>query len=100
MNIKNMRKVNAGKTVAFFSVEWPGKMTVNDMKLIQGAKGIFAATPSRKYTDKNTNQEKWTPIVYLEQDLLQKVSAAAEAEYQKLSGTNSQQPTVNDDIPF
>ena len=94
-----MRMVNAGKTVAFFSVEWPGKMTINDMKLIQGQNGIFAATPSHKFLDKKTNQEKWTPIVYMEQDILQKVSVAAELEYHQLSGNNKQTP-ANDDIPF
>ena len=98
MIIKNLRKIaNAGKTVAFFSVEWPGKMTVNDMKLIQGNNGLFAATPSRKYIDNKSNQEKWAPIVYLEQDLLFKVSAAAEAEYYK--GIESS-PPPDSDIPF
>jgi DNA-binding cell septation regulator SpoVG len=92
MKIKNMRRVSLGKTVAFFSVEWEGQMVINDMKLIQGANGVFAATPSRKYLDKKTNTEKWTPIVFFELDLLEKVTKAAQAEY------GGEMPS--DDIPF
>ncbi len=98
MNIKNMRKVDLGKTIAFFSIEYPEKMTINDCKLIKGTKGIFAAMPSRKYTDKQ-GQEKYQPIVWMEQDYLQKICAAAELEYHNLTAKpNSQAP--DEDIPF
>lgn len=97
MIIKNMRKINgSSKVVAFFSVEWEGKMTVNDCKLIAGQNGLFAGMPSRKYTDKN-GQEKYQSIVYVEQDLLNKISLAAEAEYNK--GNEPKQAPSND-IPF
>jgi len=85
--------------VAFFSVEFPSKLTINDMKLINGTNGFFAASPSKKYMDKKTNTEKWTPIVYIEQDLLQKISVAAELEYSgKTVKPSSSAP--DDDIPF
>lgn len=96
MQIKNMRKIsNGGKTVAFFSVEWPGKMTINDCKLIEGRNGLFAGMPSRKYTDKQ-GQEKYQSIVYVEQDLLNKISLAAQAEYGPTSPANE----AESDIPF
>jgi DNA-binding cell septation regulator SpoVG len=85
MIIKNMRKYsNGGKVVAFFSVEWPGKMTVNDCKLVQGNNGVFAAMPSREYIDKQ-GEKKWQPVVWVEQELLVKISNAAQAEYVGLS---------------
>jgi DNA-binding cell septation regulator SpoVG len=101
MNIKNMRKVDLGKTVAFFSVEFPGHLTINDCKLIKGRNGLFAAMPSRKYTDK-TGQDKWQSIVYVEQDLLTKITVAAELVYQGVSVKPSSIPQTPDEdsIPF
>lgn len=99
MIIKNLRKFsNGGKVVAFFSVEWPGKMTVNDCKLVAGQHGLFAGMPSREYTDKQ-GQKKYQSIVYVEQDLLNRISKAAEAEYNK---GREQMPASapESDIPF
>lgn len=101
MNIKNMRQVDLGKTKAFFSVEWPGKLTINDCKLIEGRTGLFAAMPSKKYVDKRTNEDKWQIIVYVEQELLNKISVAAELEYLNLTGKKkASQPIDDPDIPF
>lgn len=100
MIIKNMRILNGdSKVKAFFAIEWEGKMTVNDCKLIQGTNGIFAGMPSREYIDKKTSQKKFQSIVYLEQDLLNKVSNAAKVEYERLTGDN-QSSAPNGDIPF
>jgi len=94
MKIKNMRKLsNGSKVVAFFAVEWEGKMTVNDCKLIAGTNGLFAGMPSREYIDKKTNEKKYQSIVYVEQDLLDKISRAAQAAY-------SPDTSPDDDIPF
>jgi stage V sporulation protein G len=94
MNIKGMRKLDGdSKVKAFFSVEWPGKMTVNDCKLVEGVNGLFAAMPSREYIDKKTNQKKYQSIVYVEQDLLAKISQAAREAY-------SPAESNSDDIPF
>lgn len=99
MNIKNLRKVeNCGKLKAFFSVEWDGKMTVNDCKLVEGKNGLFAAMPSKEYLDKKTNQKKYESIVYAEQDLLNKISRMAQAEYERLSG--KREPAQEEDVPF
>ena len=96
MNIKNLRRVdNFGKVKAFFSVEWPGQMTINDMKLVEGRNGLFCSAPSKEYVDKKTNEKKYQSIVYFEQDLLDKISKAAAAAY---SPNNS--PEQDSDIPF
>ncbi len=95
MIIKNMRPLNGdSKVKAFFSVEWPGKMTINDCKLVEGTNGIFAAMPSREYVDKKTNQKKYQSIVYVEQDLLDKISRAAKDAYSPSPGV------PEGDIPF
>ena len=95
MIIKNMRPLTGdSKVKAFFSVEWPGKMTINDCKLVEGKNGIFAAMPSREYVDKKTNEKKYQSIVYVEQDLLDKISRAAKDAYSPSSGS------PEGDIPF
>jgi DNA-binding cell septation regulator SpoVG len=94
MKIKNMRKISGdSKVKAFFSVEWPGKMTINDCKLVEGRNGLFAAMPSREYVDKKTNKKIYQSIVYVEQDLLDKISRAAATSYYP-------EFKPDDDIPF
>ena len=94
MEIKNLRRVeNLGTLKAWFSVEWKGKMTINDCRLVAGRNGFFASMPSREYIDKKSGQKKYQNIVYLEQDLLDKVSRAAMAAY----GVDNQ---PEQDIPF
>jgi stage V sporulation protein G len=101
MKIKYMRPLNGdSKTKAFFSVEWEGKMTVNDCKLVEGRNGLFAAMPSRQYDDKKSGDKKYQSIVYLEQDLLLKVSDAALEEYNRLTGKGDSTPQDDSDIPF
>lgn len=83
MLIKNMRRISNGnsKIKAFFSVEWPGKFTLNEFKLVEGEKGIFIAAPSREYTDK-TGKKKYQPLVYLEsEELRDKIQTAALQAY-------------------
>jgi stage V sporulation protein G len=100
MIIKGMRLLNGdSKVKAFFSISWPGKMDVNDCKLVEGRNGLFAAMPSREYLDKKTGQKKYQAIVYVEQDFLEKISAAAQEEYSRLTGAQPNLPQ-DDDIPF
>jgi stage V sporulation protein G len=100
MIIKGMYLLNGdNKTKAFFSVEWPGKMTINDCKLVEGKNGLFAAMPSREYLDKKSGQKKYQSIVYVEQDLLNKISITAQEEYSRLVGPKQPLPH-DDDIPF
>jgi DNA-binding cell septation regulator SpoVG len=98
MEIKQMRKVDLGKTKAFFSVEFPGNLTINDCKLIEGKNGLFAGMPSRKYTARD-GTEKYQSIVYVEQGLLHKITVAAELEYQGKT-TKPQTSAPDEDIPF
>ena len=94
MIIKNLHRLNGdSKVKAFFSVEWPGKLTINDCKLVEGKNGIFAAMPSREYVDKKTNEKKYQSIVYVEQELLNKISQAARQAYSPDESTGA-------DIPF
>jgi len=100
MEIKGMRKINGeSKIKAFFSVEFPGKLTINDCKMVEGKNGIFVAMPSREYTNKQ-GEKKWQNIVYVEQELLNKINVAAELEYY---GKTSPKPTSapdDSDFPF
>lgn len=93
MKIKDFRKVSLGKTLAFFSLEWDDDLTINDMKIVEGRNGIFVSAPSREYLDKKTNQKKWASIVYIGQDVLEKINKMAQEEYGEVS---KQEP----DIPF
>jgi DNA-binding cell septation regulator SpoVG len=88
-----------GKVKAFFSLEWPDKMVIRDCKLIEGNTGeLFAAMPSRQYTDKKTGQEKWTSIVQiLDEVLLDKITVLARQEYDAKTGGGSSQ---EENVPF
>lgn len=89
-----------GKVKAFFSLEWPDKMVIRDCKLIEGNNGeLFAAMPSRQYTDKKTGEQKWTSIVQILNDaLLEKISVLARQEYAAKTGNSS--PPQDQDVPF
>ena len=101
MKINNMRLVNGtGKTQAFFSAEYAEDFVVNDCKLIEGKNGLFASTPSREYIDKKTNEKKYQPIVYLGQERLKALTAAAREEYDRLTGGQQSTPQDDSDIPF
>lgn len=90
MEIKGLRKINGtGKVKAFFSVSFE-KLVINDCKLIEGSKGLFASLPSREY--EQNGQRKYSPTVWVEQDLLQKINDAAIEAY--MGGNRDQ------DVPF
>lgn len=90
-----------GKVKAFFSLEWPDKMVIRDCKLIEGNNGeLFAAMPSRQYTDKKTGDQKWTSIVQILDDaLLEKISVLAREEYAAKTG-NTGSSSQDDSVPF
>jgi DNA-binding cell septation regulator SpoVG len=96
MNIKMRLATGCGKTVAFFSVEWPGHMTVNECKLIDGKNGLFVGLPQKEYTQDGV--KKYKAIVYVERDLQDKITTAAGEEYRRLTGEPAQESY--DDIPF
>ena len=96
MIIKNMHKLTKpGKLRAFFDVEWPDKMEICGMKLMQGDDGsLWAATPSREY--EKDGQKKWAPIVrIIDPAIRSRISELARQEYQ---GPEDQEP--EQDIPF
>lgn len=98
MNIKMTLATGtgAGKTVAFFSVEWPEKMTITECRLVEGKNGLFAGMPQKEYTQAGV--KKFKNIVRLGKDLQEKINAAAIEEYQRLSGATA--PQNPEDIPW
>lgn len=95
MQIKNMTKINkeGSKTKAFFSIETKN-FIINDVKLIEGQKGIFVSFPSREYIDKKTGQKKYQPIIWVKDvDFIKAVNEEAMRVY----NGDSREP---DDIPF
>lgn len=93
MQIVNLIKnPKGGKVKAFFAVEWLDKMIIRDCKLIENENGeMFAAMPSRQYEHKG--EKKWSSIVQIfDQNLLDKITAAAKAEYNKGNADDSEIP--------
>ena len=94
MVIKNMYKIKKeGRIRAFFDVEWPGKLAIHGMKLVQADDGeLWSAPPSREY--EHEGQKKWAPIVTIfDATLRNKITELARAEY---IGPADSEP----DIPF
>jgi DNA-binding cell septation regulator SpoVG len=72
MEIKNLRKIDGtGKTKAFFSVCWPGKLIINDLTWVQEGDRFFVGMPSQTYKDKEGNT-KYKKIVVIEDINIQK----------------------------
>jgi DNA-binding cell septation regulator SpoVG len=96
MNIKDMKlATGSGKTVAYFRVEWPGYMVINECKLVEGKNGLFAGMPQKEYTAAGV--KKYKAIVYLEKALQEKVNAAAVEAYRLLGGA---QPEPKEEEPL
>ena len=96
MEIKNLRKIEgAGRTRAFFSASWPGKLTINDCSLVEGTDGgYFVGMPQKHYTDKQGNK-KYSYVVWIDdKTMLQKIRDAAMEAY----GGKTEQ--VDEDLPF
>lgn len=89
-----------GKIKAFFTLEIPDKLVIRDCKLIQSDSGeLFAAMPSRQYTDKKDGKQKWAGVVQiLDNSLLDKITALARKEYDANVGGHT--PQGDSDIPF
>lgn len=93
MKINDFRKVDKGKLRAFFSIEWPDKLIIYDMKLMENDKGeLWAATPARQY--EKDGVKKWAPIVrILDHGIIEKITMLARKAYDG-GGTDEKQ------IPF
>ena len=62
LKITSMRtKGCVGKIKAYFSVSF-GDIIVNDLRLIDGANGLFVAFPSRQYTTR-ANEKRYAEVV-------------------------------------
>ena len=99
MQIKFMNRVRkeGSKIKAFFSVE-TADMSINGCKLVDGTNGLFAAMPSREFTN-NLGETKFQNIIYIkDRILLDRITAAAIREYQGEMPPPSNQS--NEDIPF
>jgi len=74
MNTKGMK----GKLKAFFTVVL-GSLEISDMKLVDGANGLFLGFPSRSY--EQNGETKWTEIVRLARDENGKYVASSQSLY-------------------
>jgi DNA-binding cell septation regulator SpoVG len=95
MEIRNMRKINKpeSKIRAFFTVSTKN-FDINDMKLIEGEKGIFVAFPSREYTN-GKGEKKFQPIIWCKDvDFIKAINDEALKIYRGDS------PPADQDIPF
>ena len=105
-----------GKIKAYFAVSF-GDITVNDLRLIEGANGPFVAFPSRGYVDR-AGEKKYAEVVSWArtaegqfttgaQTLQDEILALAQEEFQRRSGETLTTATVtsttdeeDDDLPF
>jgi stage V sporulation protein G len=109
----NLLKTDS-KVKAFFSAV-VGDFEINDLKLVEGEKGLFVGMPSRSYKDK-TNQTKYQNIVTLTNTkTYNELVEAAIIEYERRTGSSvastrnlkldDEEETVGasentDDLPF
>ncbi len=60
--------------------------------VVAGKNGLFVSLPREKYTDKKTNQEKWTNKVYFtDESLRTQLNDQIVAAFNKLSGGSDDQ---------
>tara|TARA_R100000329_G_C7482764_1_gene170043 strand:- start:256 stop:594 length:339 start_codon:yes stop_codon:yes gene_type:complete len=94
MKISRMTRGDWGKTRAYFDLELVQGCTIKGCKLIEGD-GFFVGMPSKLSKDEN-GQDKWKDIVYLDQNLKQKVTQIAMAEYESdLQPSNDMMPNTS-----
>jgi len=55
--------INKGNMVAVFSLELQSGLELREMKIVNGANGMFPSFPSRQYEDKVTGQKKFFSLV-------------------------------------
>ena len=82
MKIKDFRKVNSGSLIGFLTVITSEGFEMKGFKLIDGASGLFVASPSQKGTDADGNEkyydQVWIPKE-LNEELLNLVSNEVDA---------------------
>ena len=100
MNIKDIKLATfTGATKAYFTLEFPGNMTIYEAKLIEGKNGFFAAMPQKEFTQDGV--KKYKNLVKLDKALQDKVNAAAIEEYRRLVGAPAAPaPEPEDQIPW
>ena len=118
LKITTMRtKGCVGKIKAYFGVSF-GDLVVNDLRLIEGANGMFVAFPSRPYKNR-AGEQKYADVVSWSrtaegiltesaQELHNEILALAQEEFERRSGetletadaTASKNDDNDDDLPF
>ena len=97
MNITDMRLATGhGKIKAYFALEFPGNLMINECKLIEGKNGLFAAMPQKEFIQDGV--KKYKNLVKLGKELQDKINAAAIEEYRRLSGAAPAEDP--EDIPW
>jgi len=97
--IKNFRKYESGKLKGFFTLK-AGIFEINDCKYFVGDKGGWVSLPDKKYTDKD-GTEKYSTIVWIQEDKKEGFQKWAIAELEKLIPQEKTKSTVgDDDTPF
>jgi DNA-binding cell septation regulator SpoVG len=88
MQITNLYRVkNGGKLKAIFTVDTE-KVEFRNFKLLENDKGeLWATPPSEQYTDKKTQEKKWTYHYRIKDKvLMDKITELARQEFNKDSG--------------
>lgn len=96
MKVLNLFKLpgTGGKIKAFFTIDL-GPLTIRDVKLIESENGLWAAMPSKEYTDKR-GEKKWAGVVQVSnQGLMDKISELGRKAY---NGETAEEDDM--DIPF
>lgn len=65
-----------GKTLGFASVTLGGHIVVDDIRVVDGSKGLFIAMPERSYTDKDSVQQYKKIVKPISRDQLDAIQDA------------------------
>jgi len=107
VQILRLRKVDLGKTKAFFTAVI-GDWEIEGLKLVEGKNGFFVGWPSRSYDSPKDGTKKWVNIVQTSNKGLQsELTEAAVAEYERREGTSTAKVSSvslddedTEDLPF
>lgn len=87
-------KSGNGSTKAYASINLDGVFAVNDIRVIEGKKGLFISLPNRKGKDKDGNEKYYDIAFPTTAELRKEISDAVIAKYNE---TSQSQPQPNTD---
>ena len=89
-------KSGNGSTKAYASINLDGVFAVNDIRVVEGNKGLFISLPNRKGKDKDGNEKYYDIAFPTTAELRKEISDAVIAKYNETSQSQSQ-PQSNAD---